>query len=137
MAVGEEGAGEVDGAGGGGAAVGRLGGEEGIRVPGEDAEERRRVEGAVAAEEGGVGDDAAEGRAGGGRAGEVGGGVEADEYLFQEVVSEDHRRRRRRRRCRVLARRGHRGGMGVRSGEDGEWGLTRSNVVRGILGTLD
>lgn len=52
-----------DGARGGGVGVGRLGGVEARRHFLDEAEEERRVEGAVPAEEGGVGDDAAEARA--------------------------------------------------------------------------
>jgi hypothetical protein len=52
----------------------------------EYAQEERSVEGAVAAEEGGVADEAAEGDARGGRAGEVGRGADAEEDLFQRPL---------------------------------------------------
>lgn len=55
----------------------------------EEAEERRRVEGEVPAEEGRVGDEAAEGDAGGGGADEVGRGGNADEDLPEDVRGED------------------------------------------------
>ena len=55
------------------------------------------MEGAVPVEEVGVGVDAAEGFARGGGADEVGGGVDTDEDLLQEVAREDrlHRRQTR------------------------------------------
>lgn len=98
VAVGEEGVledsggvGEVgEGAGGGGGWMGRLGRDEGLP---REAEERRRVGGAEAVEEGVAGDDAAEGGAGGGRAGEVGGSRDAEEDILEEIVGEGLRRR--------------------------------------------
>uniref|UniRef100_M8BV85 Uncharacterized protein n=1 Tax=Aegilops tauschii TaxID=37682 RepID=M8BV85_AEGTA len=72
LGLGHEGVGEVGGVeeGGGGprGGVRRLGGVEGAAPVVDEAEEGRRVELAEAAEEGAVGDDAAEGGAGGGRA---------------------------------------------------------------------
>lgn len=98
-AVGKVAEGKVSGAGererSGRVAVRRVGRHEAGVEPGdEESEELRRVDGAVPAEEGGVGDEAAEGFARGRRADEVGGGVEPDEELLQEVVGEDplHRR---------------------------------------------
>jgi hypothetical protein len=82
---GEEGEGEVGGylerAGFRGRAVGRLDGDELVSVPTDEPEDCREAEGPEAADEPGLGDDAAEGGAGGGGAGEVGRGVEAQEDL--------------------------------------------------------
>jgi hypothetical protein len=81
----EEGEGEVGGylerAGFRGRAVGRLDGDELVSVPTDEPEDCREAEGPEAADEPGLGDDAAEGGAGGGGAGEVGRGVEAQEDL--------------------------------------------------------
>lgn len=76
-----------EGARGGGVGVGRLGGLE-ARGDLDDTEEERRVEGTVPAEEGGVGDEAAEGGARGGGADEVGRGGDPEKDLLQEVVGE-------------------------------------------------
>lgn len=92
---GEEGEREVcggvglrEGSGGDGGAVGRLRGDE---TASEDAEERRRVEGVVAAEETVVCDDATEAGAGAGGAGEVRRRVEAEEDLAEGIVGEVRR----------------------------------------------
>ena len=77
-----------DGARGGGVGVGRLGGLEARGHGLDEAEEERRVEGAVPAEERGVGDEAAEGGARGGGASEVRGAGDPEEDLLQEVDGE-------------------------------------------------
>lgn len=51
------------------------------------------MEFAEAAEEGALGDDAAEGRAGGGDTGERGRGGQAEEYILQDLVDDVRRRR--------------------------------------------
>lgn len=79
------GAGLREGSGGGGEGVGRLRGD---KAAGKDADERRRMEGVVAAEETVVCDDATEAGADGGGAGEVGGGVEVEEDLPEGVEGE-------------------------------------------------
>lgn len=88
------GAGEVGGANEGARCervrVASLGGQESSGR--EDAEEDRRVEGAVAAEERGAGDEAAEGGARCGGADEVRGGGDPDEDLLDKVVGERRRR---------------------------------------------
>ena len=94
----EEGEGEVgglrEGACGRGGAVGRLRGVECSQcVELEEAEDGRGVEAPEAVKEAARGDDAAEGRAGGGGAGEVFRGVEAEEDLLQDLVGEDRQRR--------------------------------------------
>jgi hypothetical protein len=93
----EEGEGEVgglrEGACGRGRAVGRLGGVESRTRPIEDAKDGRGVEAPEAVKEAARGDDAAEGRAGGGGAGEVFRGVEAEEDLLQDLVGTPVRRR--------------------------------------------
>ena len=73
---------QVCGDGGG---VGRLRGD---KAASEDAEERRRVEGVVAAEETVVCDDATEAGASEGGAGEVRGRVEVEEDLPEGIVGE-------------------------------------------------
>lgn len=93
--------GEVGGAGesagGTSVGVGRLGWLESSSSSWiEEAEEERRVEGPVAAEEGGAGDEPAEGDASGGNAGEVGRGGDPEEDLLQEIVGEGCYLRRRR-----------------------------------------
>jgi len=93
----EEGEGEVgglrEGACGRGGAVGRLRGVECSQcVELEEAEDGRGVEAPEAVKEATRGDDAAEGRAGGGGAGEVFRGVEAEEDLLQDLVGEDRLR---------------------------------------------
>jgi len=91
---GEEGEREVcgvglrEGSGGDGGGVGRLRGD---KAAGEDAEERRRVEGVVAAEETVVCDDATEAGASEGGAGEVRGRVEVEEDLPEGIVGEVRR----------------------------------------------
>ena len=97
--VGDEGEGEVGGlldrAGFRGGAVGRPDGEESsVYARSDEPEDCRGAEGPEAAEEPGLGDDAAEGGAGGGGAGEVGCGVEAQEDVLPNLVREDGLRRR-------------------------------------------
>jgi len=102
-----------DGTRGGGVGVGRLGGLEARGHGLDEAEEERRVEGAVPAEEGGVGDEAAEGGARGGGAGEVRGAGDPEEDLLQEVVGECGRPPGRRRGLGEAAdRQGHLPGGG-------------------------
>lgn len=82
----------------------------GVEVGAEKAEEGRRAGEGEAAEEVGVGDDAAEGGANGAGAGEVGRRGEAEEDVLQEIVGESRlwlRGRRRSAGYRVR-RRGHR-----------------------------
>lgn len=69
----------------------------------EHADERRRVEDAVAAQEGVVGDDAAEGCASGGGAGEVSRSGEAGKDFLEQFILDigDGRRRRRHQRGRA------------------------------------
>ena len=88
-----------------GGAVGRSDGEEFSVSVSDEPEDWRGVEGPEAADELAVRDDTAEG-AGDGGTGEVGRGVEAQEYLLLDLVREDGMRRRgsgstarRRRRC--------------------------------------
>uniref|UniRef100_A0A0E0Q9R2 F-box domain-containing protein n=1 Tax=Oryza rufipogon TaxID=4529 RepID=A0A0E0Q9R2_ORYRU len=81
--VGSGGESASDGSGG----VRRLGGLEAAEVD-EPEEERRVVDGAVAAEEVAAGDESAEGDVGGGGAGEVRGRADTEEDLLQELVSE-------------------------------------------------
>lgn len=92
-----EAGGAGESAGGRSVGVGRLGWLEPSSQCGtEETEEERRVEGPVAAEEGGAGDEAVEGGASGGGAGEVGRGCDPEEDLLQEVVGEGGCLRRRR-----------------------------------------
>jgi hypothetical protein len=91
VAEGEAG-GACESAGGGRVGVGRLSGDEDDGGPAaEEAEKQRRVEGAVPAEEGGVGDEATKCFARGGGARKVGRGVDPDEDLLHEVAGEVRR----------------------------------------------
>ena len=74
-----------EGTGSDGGGVRRLCWDEGFLVV-ENADERRRVEGVVAAQEGMGGDDAAEGGAGGGGEGEVFGSGEAEEDFLEQHI---------------------------------------------------
>lgn len=119
----EGGAGEVEaseGAGGGSGGVRRL---RWYKVLAYDADEGRWVEGAVAAEELVVGDDAAEGGSGRGGAGEVGGRGKTEEDFLEELVRD--LKERRFRRCSWVWvggwRRRHRGG---RAGGEPERGCS-------------
>jgi hypothetical protein len=71
--------------------VRRLHGLEDLAPAAEEAEEEGRVAGAVAAEEVGFGDEAAERDAGGGGAGEVGAAGNPEEDPPQQVVGEGGR----------------------------------------------
>lgn len=82
--------GAVDSAGDSSGRMGRVGRFEAFSA--EYAEEQRWVDGAVPAEEGRVADDAVEGDARGGGAGEVSRGGDAEEDLFQEVAGEGRQR---------------------------------------------
>ena len=78
---------------------------------GGEAQERRWVDGAEAAEEGAGGDDPAEGGAGGGGAGHVGRGGQVEEDFLKDLIGEGRERPQRlgveyRRR-----RQGHGGGQ--------------------------
>lgn len=100
---GDEGEGEVggfrEGAGGRGRAVRRIRrAEQSVEVGVEEAEDGRGVEGPEA----GAADDAVEGGADRGGAGEVLWGVEAAEDVVQDIVGE----RRRRRHCAAVGRGG-------------------------------
>lgn len=71
--------------------MGRL---HGVEAPGGGvADERRRVERVEAAEEGRLGDHAAEGGAGDGGAAEVGERGEADQNFREDIVAEARRHR--------------------------------------------